>query len=171
MIIVETERLILRHFRALDSEALARVFGDAEVMRFGPGVQSPQWVRDWLRGCLVDYYQKLGYGPWAVVEKTSRAVIGYSGLFYFPDIAGRPEIELGYRLARLAWGRGYATEAAHAVRDLAFTTLGLKRLIAMIDPANGASIRVAEKIGMQYEKDIVFGGYNHPDRIYSISSA
>jgi RimJ/RimL family protein N-acetyltransferase len=90
---------------------------------------------------------------------------------YFPDIAGRPEIELGYRLARLAWGRGYATEAAHAVRDLAFTTLGLKRLIAMIDPANGASIRVAEKIGMQYEKDIVFGGYNHPDRIYSISSA
>ena len=52
MIIVETKRLILRCFHVFDGEALDRVFGDVEVMRFGIGVQTPQWVRDWLRGCL-----------------------------------------------------------------------------------------------------------------------
>ena len=52
MIIVETGRLILRHFHVFDGEAMDRVFGDAEVMRFGPGVQSREWVQDWLRGCL-----------------------------------------------------------------------------------------------------------------------
>jgi len=56
-----------------------------------------------------------------------------------------------------------------AVRDYAFNTLGLKRLIAIIDPANTASIRVAEKIGMKYEQDVMFEGYDHPDHVYAIT--
>jgi len=94
--------------------------------------------------------------------------MGYCGLFYFPDVGGQPETEIGYRLARAYWGRGYATEAARAVRDYAFDTLRLQRLIAMIDPQNGASIRVAEKLGMVYEKEVMFAGYTHPDRVYVI---
>jgi ribosomal-protein-alanine N-acetyltransferase len=168
MIIVETERLILRHFHAFDGEDMDRVFGDAEVMRFGPGVQTRQWVRDWLRGCLEDYYQKLGFGPWAVVEKNSRAVIGYCGLFYFPAVGGRPEIEIGYRLARAFWGQGYATEAVSAVRDYGFGVLCLPRLIALIDPQNVASLRVAEKAGMRYEREAMLEGYDHPDHVYSV---
>jgi hypothetical protein len=97
-------------------------------------------------------------------------VIGYCGLFYFPDIDGQPEIEIGYRLARSAWGHGYATEAALSVRDFAVTTLGIKRLIAMIDPSNLASIRVAEKLGMRYEKEVMLEGYTHPDHIYAMNS-
>lgn len=99
MIIVETERLLLRRFHPSDAAALRPVFGDAEVMRFGPGVQSEAWVQDWVRDCL-ENYQKLGFGPWAVIKKSSLGLIGYCGLFYFPDVAGQPEIEIGYRLAR-----------------------------------------------------------------------
>ena len=169
MFTLTTERLFLRHFHILDGEAMLHVFGDAEVMRFGDGVQTREWVEDWLRTCLERYHQTWGFGPYAVVERSSQAVIGYCGLFYFPDVGGQPEIEIGYRLARSVWGQGYATEAACAVRDFAFNTLGIKRLIAMIDPSNRASVRVAEKIGMQYEKEVMFEGYTHPDHVYVIT--
>lgn len=164
-----TERLFLRHFHLLDGEAMMRVFGDADVMRFGEGVQTRKWVEVWLQTALERYYKTWGFGPYAVVEKQTAEVIGYCGLFFFPDIDGQPEVEIGYRLARSAWGKAYATEAAAAVRDYAFTRLGMRRLIAMIDPGNTASIRVAEKIGMRYEKDVMFPGYTHPDRMYAIS--
>ena len=170
MIIIETERLFLRHFHILDSEAMQRVFGDAEVMRFGPGIQTTQWIHDWLRGCLENYYQTWGFGPWAVVERSSRVIIGYCGLFYYPDINGRPETEIGYRLARPVWGCGYATEAVLAVREYGFNVLCLPRLIAMIDPQNIASIRVAEKAGMRYEAEVMFTGYTHPDHVYAIAN-
>lgn len=171
MFILTTERLFLRHFHILDVEPMLRVFEDAEVMRFGDGVQTREWIQDWLRTCLERYYQTWGFGPYAVVERSSHKVIGYCGLFFFPDVAGQPEVEIGYRLARSAWGQGYATEAARAVRDFAFGTLGLTRLIAMIDPANVASIRVAEKIGMQYEKEVMFEGYTHPDHVYVVAAS
>lgn len=168
MIVTETTRLILRHFHSLDAEALQQVFGDAEVMRFGPGVQTRQWIDAWLQHCLT-HYQTWGFGPWAVVRKDSPETIGYCGLFYFTDVAGQPEVEVGYRLARAFWGQGYATEAVIAVRDYAFNVLGLPRLIAMIDPQNVTSIRVAEKAGLRYEKDVMFEGYTHPDGVYAIA--
>jgi RimJ/RimL family protein N-acetyltransferase len=167
MVIAETERLILRHFHILDGEAMDRVFGDAEVMKYGRGVQTQEWVRNWLRGCLEDYHQKWGFGLWAVVLKSRREVIGFCGLSRFDDVGGQPEVEIGYRLARSAWGRGYATEAAAAVRDYGFNTLCLSRLISIIDPRNVASIRVAEKTGLVYEKDVIFQGFE--DRVYAVS--
>ena len=168
VVIVETKRLLLRHFCLSDTEAMNHVFGDAEVMRFGDGVQTPQWVHGWLCRCLETYQQQPGTGPWAVVEKRSAETIGYCGLFYFPDVCGQAETEIGYRLARPYWGQGYAAEAVLAVRDYAFETLGLSRLIALIDPENVASIRVAEKAGMRYEKAVMFAGYTHPDHVYAI---
>ena len=160
MVIAETQRLVLRHFHVADGDAMDRVFGDAEVMRYGPGVQTPDWVRKWLRACLEDYYQKWGFGLWAVVEKDRREVVGFCGLSHFADVGGRPETEIGYRLARAHWGRGYATEAAAAVRDYGMGTLCLPRLVSIIDPRNVASIRVAEKVGMRREKDLVFHGFD-----------
>jgi RimJ/RimL family protein N-acetyltransferase len=170
MVILTTERLLLRHFHLMDRDAMLRVFGDAEVMRFGDGVHGSEWVEDWLRNCWKQYYQTWGFGPYAVVPRNRGEVIGYCGLFYFADINGKPEAEIAYRLARSAWGMGYATEAARAVRDYAFHSLGIIRLIAMIDPSNTASIRVAEKIGMQYEGEVVFEGYTHPDLIYGVEN-
>ena len=154
----------------LDSKPLQRIFGDAEVMRFGDGVQTRAWVESWLRTCIQEHYPAWGFGPYAVIEQHKQELIGYCGLFFFPDVAGQPEIELGYRFVHASWGQGYATEAARAVRDFAFASLGLKRLIAMIDPSNTASIRVAEKLGMCYEKEVLFDGYDHPDHVYALAS-
>lgn len=167
MIIAETARLRLRHFTAADLAPMTRVFGDAEVMRFGDGAQTTEWVRAWLRGCAVSY-ERHGYGPWAVVEKSSGAAIGYCGLFDFPNVNGRPEIEIGYRLNRAYWSQGYATEAVIAVRDYAFDVLGMTRLVAIIDPENVASIHVAEHAGMCREAEVLFEGYSHPDHVYVI---
>jgi RimJ/RimL family protein N-acetyltransferase len=167
--IATTERLLLRHFDIFDGESMYQVFGDPEVMRFGDGVQTKEWVETWLHTCLESYYRTWGFGPYAVVEKKSQEVIGYCGLFFFPDINGQPEVEIGYRLRRSAWGQGYAREAALAVRDYAFETLDIRRLIAIIDPSNQASIHVAEKIGMHYEAEVVLEGYTHPDHVYVVT--
>lgn len=168
MIIAETDRLLIRRVSPDDHEALTGVFGNAEVMRFGDGPQTAEWVCEWLHRA-VESYERRGYGPWAVVEKSRGEVIGYCGLFFFPDVNGRPEIEIGYRLARASWGLGYATEAVIAARDYGFNVLGLTRLIAIIDPENTASIRVAEKAGMRYEQDVMLAGYTHPDGVYVVA--
>ena len=168
MTVLQTKRLTLRRFTQTDDRALACIFADPEVMRFGDGIKSGEWIKDWIEGCVRDY-QKRGWGPLAAIENASGSLIGYCGLFHIPDVNGRPEIEIGYRFARESWGRGYATEAVLAVRDWAFLSLGLTRLIAMIDPDNTASIRVAEKAGMRYEQDVILEGYTHPDRVYASS--
>lgn len=168
MEVIQTKRLILRPFQISDTEAMMRVFGDAEVMRFGDGVQTFQWVQNWIANCLKKNNSK-NIGPWAVVPKNETDPIGYCGLFHFPDICGQPETEIGYRLAQSYWGQGYATEAVCAVRDYAFNVLHIPRLIALIDPQNTASIRVAKKAGMQYEKEAMLEGYTHPDHVYAIT--
>lgn len=166
---LNTARLRLRHFRPSDSEALAAVFGDAQVMRYGDGVQSAAWIKAWINARMERYAAGPSPAVYAVTTRLEDRALGYCGLFFFPDVDGRLEIEIGYRLARAAWGQGYATEAARAVRDEAFAALGLRRLIALIDPDHRASIRVAEKIGMHHEKDVMMEGYTHPDRVYVIS--
>ena len=105
---------------------------------------------------------------WAIVLKRDGAVAGYCGLSRFPDRCAAHETEIGFRLRRADWGRGFATEAAMAVRDHAFNQLRLSKLIATIDPANVASVRVAEKVGLRYERDVIFKGYDHPDHVYTL---
>ncbi len=104
---------------------------------------------------------------WPVVEKASGRVIGHCGLLE-KNVDNQSEIELIYVLASDSWGKGYATEAASVLRDYAFDQLGLQRIIALIDPGNPASARVAEKIGMEYERET-----RRPSgkimRVYSIS--
>ena len=109
MTMLQTKRLTLRHFKRTDDKALACVFADPETMRFGDGVKSHEWIQDWLGRCIHDY-QRRGWGPFAVIKNASGNLIGYCGLFYFPDMNGQPEIELGYRLARESWGQGYADQ-------------------------------------------------------------
>ena len=167
MLIAETSRLMLRQFYFEDVEAMNAVFGDAEVMRYGEGVQSPQWVRSWISSWINEYYPRQGFGFWAVVIKETSNVIGYCGLSRFPGRCAADEAEIGFRLARSYWGRGIATEAAAAVRDHGFGSLHLPKIVAIIDPANVASIRVAQKLGLGYERDVMFDGYDHPDHVYS----
>lgn len=171
MIIARTDRLLLRHFRFDDAAALEGVFGDAEVMRYGDGIRSAAWVREWLRGWIERHYDDWGFGMWAVVPTDGSEVLGYAGISRFADRCDAGEAEIGYRLARRQWGRGLATEAAGLVRDHALGALGLPRLIALIDPANRASIGVAEKIGLRYERDVLLPGYSHADRLYALAGS
>lgn len=142
------------------------VFGDAEVMRFGDGPQELDWIQRWIAEQIEGAAREPERGLWAVVDRASDVVMGYCGFFEFPDIDGKPETEIGFRLGRAYWGCGFATEAATAVRDYGFGELGLPRLVCLIDPANTASIRVAEKLGMAFEREVLLDGYTHPDHLY-----
>ncbi len=91
---------------------------------------------------------------YSVIHKESSELIGYCGLLSW-TIDNSQEIEIGYRLATAYWGKGLATEAARAVRDYGWQFTQENGLICIIEPANHRSIRVAEKLGMKYERDTV----------------
>ena len=167
MKILETDRLLLREFEITDLDSMAELFADVEVMKFSSGTKSREESQAWLERCL-NNYSEFGFGLWAVVKKDGLEVIGYCGLSCFPDICGQKETEVGYRLMRSEWGCGFATEAAIAVRDYGFMKEGLSRLIALVDPNNVTSIRVAQKMGMRFEKEALLEGYDHPDHVYFI---
>src|SRR5207302_918324 len=120
--------------------------------------------RQWID----DLYDRWGFGMWAVVRRCDERTMGYCGLSRFPDRICPDETEIGFRLARPFWGRGFASEAVLAARDYAFATLKIPKLVALIDPANRASIRVVEKAGFGYQRDAMLDGYDHPDRVYSM---
>ena len=127
-------------------------------------------IETWLTDQMKVYEQQNGVGLFAIVRKSDSEIIGYCGLTELPDIEGGPELEVGYRLIRSAWGNGYATEAASAVRDYAFSELDQTRLVSLIDPTNTRSIRVAEKLGMNFEKEVLLENYDYPDHLYVTSN-
>jgi RimJ/RimL family protein N-acetyltransferase len=157
---LETARLRLRPFTVADHVAIHAVYADPDVMRYvGHGAhRTPSETARALRG-YADALAARGYGFVAVVERSSGAVVGDAGLH---PLAGRgPDIELGYTFARAAWGRGYGTEAARALRDHAFATLAVPRVMAQVEPANNASRRVLEKLGMTIVGERVTYGRTH----------
>ena len=125
----------------------------------------------WLAERIKEYHLPGIDGQLGIHLSSSLELIGYCGLFQYPDIEGSRENEVSYRLLPQHWGNGYATEAARAIRDHAFSDLGIDRLVALIDPANVRSIRVAEKLGMVYEKPVLLEGYDHPDHLYAVHNA
>lgn len=165
MIVTQTPRLTLRYASLDDVVAMRAIFADPEVMQYGDGPQTDDWIRSWIQRMNRNYNEH-GFGLWIVSETDEPNAIGYCGLTHFPDINGRAEIEVGYRLARKYWGCGFATEAAAAVRDYAFNDLDIERLIAIINPENQRSVRVAEKLGMELDSTVMLDGYNHVDSVY-----
>jgi ribosomal-protein-alanine N-acetyltransferase len=149
--ILDTPRLLLRTWTRADEEAARAIYGNAEVMRFlgnGLPVTNPAEVRDRLIRRM-DHQRRHGFTLWAVEEKATGHVVGACGLKLLEDVG--PEVEVGYHFAREAWGKGYATEAAAACLRLGFDRLRLARIVGVVDPANFASQRVLEKIGLIYE--------------------
>jgi len=147
-VVLETERLLLRELTMADLDALAALYRDPEVRRYFPdGTRTHDQTREELGWALDVCYRRYGYGLWAAVLRDTGAFVGRCGLLPW-EIGGRTEVEVAYLLDRSVWGRGLATEAARAIAGHAFATLPVERLIALIDPANTASRRVAEKVGM-----------------------
>jgi len=148
---IETARLLIRPLAASDAEPLAALWSDPAVTRYMGGPRDAATVRRQLgEDARARTVRRLDL--WPVVEKATGQTIGDCGLTE-KDVDGKKEIELVYVLMSSAWGRGLATEAAAAIRDYAFQHLALPRLIALIDPENAASARVAEKVGMHLERE------------------
>ena len=138
--------------RADDGEALLEVFADPRVMAaFGVPPFDRADMERWIRRNL-DHQERYGYGLFTVVLRETGMVIGDCGLERM-EIGGESQAELGYDLRSDHWHRGLATEAAAAVRDLAFDALELPRLVGLIRRGNAPSRRVAEKIGMTLDSE------------------
>ena len=165
--IVETQRLKLREFSPGDLDVLAAMVADEEQMRFYPGPKSRDEASAWISRNLV-LYTELGFGFWLIEPLLTSDFLGYCGIrpLALDDCA---ETEIGWHIQKTAWNQGIATEAAMAVRDVAFGSLALSRLVAIIHPVHIASRRVAENIGMNEEKKTIIEDY--PAVIYAVGRA
>lgn len=149
-----TERLVLRRPRPEDGPAMFAIHGDPETFRYSPRSPDPDLstsekdLRRWLR-----IWENDGYGYWAVTLPGMLDVIGFGGIsrFMFRD---RNALNLYYRFTPAAWGHGYASEMARTAVTLARTYLPQLPVIARTRPANIASIRTAEKAGLQRRPDL-----------------
>ncbi len=153
MKILETQRLVLQPLTVDDVDNLLGIFSDSEAMRYYPATKNRQETEAWIQWNL-DSYSQQGYGLWAAIFKDSGQFVGQCGLVLQRNVEGQDEVEIGYSFLRKYWNRGFATEAASASRDYGFEQFGLKRIVSLIHPQNRASRRVAEKVGMSYEKEI-----------------
>jgi RimJ/RimL family protein N-acetyltransferase len=150
-IFLETSRLTLRRFTDADEDDLVALDGDPEVMRFlNGGRPTPrEEVRSRVLPALFGYYERFeDLGFWAAEEKSTGRFLGW---FHFRPYKNEPrdgDIELGYRLRRSAWGKGYATEGSRALIRKGFTELGVERVVAETMTVNAASRRVMEKAGL-----------------------
>ena len=150
-VFLETDRLVLRRFTSADADNLVNLDADPDVMRFVTGgiPTSREEIQNEVLPAFLAYYQRYeGYGFWAAIEKETGEFLGW---FHFRPRPGAAagEVELGYRLRKSAWGRGYATEGSRALIRRGFTVSGVQRVTAEAMAVNLASRRVMEKAGLK----------------------
>lgn len=153
---LRTERLILRRWRPSDREPFARMNADPEVMRYLLRTLTREESDAFIARSDAEFDVR-GYGRWAVEVPGEAPLIGFVGLSLAPF---QPAPEIGWRLDRPYWGRGFATEAATAVLADGFGRLRLIEIMSWTVPANSASIRVMERLGMTRDPA---GDFEHPN--------
>jgi RimJ/RimL family protein N-acetyltransferase len=149
-VFLETERLVLRRFTDADVDNVVELDSDPEVMRFlTGGTPTPRVVIQYeiLPRFLRSYERYEGYGYWAAIEKSTGMFLGWFSLKP-SDEGNHGDFELGYRLRKVAWGKGYGTEGARALIRKGFTERGMQRVFATTYQDNLASRRVMEKAGL-----------------------
>ncbi|HTL13112.1 MAG TPA: GNAT family N-acetyltransferase [Bdellovibrionota bacterium] len=167
MTTLETDRLILREVTQDDHAGIAEMLGDPGVEEYdtplarGPG--APQIWIDRQR----ERYARHGLGLWAVERRAEPGFIGLIGIINheIPEVS---DLEIGWHLKRAHWGNGYAREGAIACRDHGFGKLGRDRMISLIRPANAASIRVAQSIGMRLERTIFIQKFGRDTAVFAV---
>lgn len=155
IVILETARLQLVEFSIKDAADFFQMNNDPQVLRY-TGDQPFRNIEDaqaFIQS--YDHYQKYGYGRWTIRRKSDNAYLGFCGLKYHPDTK---EVDLGYRLCRKYWGKGYATEAAQACLGYGLEKRKLDRIIGRAVLENKASVSVLAKIGMKFLKEFDFDG-------------
>jgi len=159
-----TERLLLRMLTVDDFDEYAEIHLDPDITRYTARFEFTR-LDAWRHlAMIVGHWELRGYGMWGVFEKATGALAGRVG-FYNPDTW--PAFELGWTIGKKFWGKGYASEAARRCLDHAFDDMKREHVISLIDPANVASIRVAEAIGETLEGETDLAG--HRTLVYGIS--
>jgi RimJ/RimL family protein N-acetyltransferase len=156
---VRTARLRLRPWSEADRRPFAAMHADPDVMAFMPGVLDDH-ASDALVARNLRNAEQHGFGPWSIEVVGGESFVGYAGLQrpnFFAHFT--PCVEIGWMLARHAWGRGYAIEAARAICRRAFNDLGIDELVAFTVPANARSRRVMAALGMSHDE---VDDFDHP---------
>ena len=157
---IETERLVMRSWRDADREPWAAMNADPHVREYFLGTLSREESDASLDG-LNAHITRHGFGFWALEERVSGEFLGFTGLYHTPfKTPFTPCVEVGWRLARHCWGKGYASEAARASLDHGFHTLGLSSIVSFAVATNMRSRRVMERIGMTHDPG---GDFDHPN--------
>ncbi len=164
--ILETERLTLRKLTKEDLPALCKIMQDEKTMYAYEGAFTTAEVEGWI-GRQLARYEKYGFGLWAVILKETGDLIGQCGLTMQPW-KEEEVLEIGYLFRRDCWHNGYATEAARACKEYAFSVLGAKEVCSIIRDTNSASQRVAQRNGMLKEDSWIknFRGVDMPHDRY-----
>jgi len=151
MIQIKTERLILRQFTMIDAEFIMELVNEPSfIQNIGDrGVRTIADAEKYLANGPISSYAKNGFGLLAVTLTDTGQPIGMCGLIKRDTLE---DVDIGYAFLPDFWSKGYAFESVNSVIDHAKEVMGLKRVVAIVDPANAGSIRVLEKIGMTFEK-------------------
>jgi len=170
--VIETERLLLEPLTEERLEEFVALTADPETMRYWSPIGA--FTRDEaerrFRGVLARTREH-GFGRRWIVAKDSGAGLGFTETKYFgagSDAVSSDEIEIGWMLRPSVWRRGYGTEAGRAIRDEAFERLGVDDIVAEHHPRNIASGRIMEKLGMEFERDLMSAG-SWPSRLYRLT--
>ena len=163
--ILETERLMLRRMRVEDAEFIFELVNEPAFIRNigDKGVRTLDDARDYILSGPVASYAKFGFGLYVVVLKETGAATGICGLLKRDSLE---DVDVGFALLEKFRRKGFAYESAAAVMEYGRNKLGLKRIVAITSPDNEASIRVLEKIGLQFEKMIRMPGSDEDTRLF-----
>ena len=169
-IILKTERLSICPLTLEDAAFILDLLNEPAFIQFigDRGVRNLEDARNYLLKGPLASYATHGFGLWRVQLNSTGEPIGICGLIKRDSL---PDVDLGYAYLARFWSRGYASEAALAVRDYANQTVGLERLVAITDQKNSASVRVLEKIGMRLEGLVRMPGEDEELNLFGVELA
>jgi len=149
--VLETERLTLRRFTLADAGFILQLVNEPSfIQNIGDrGVRTVSDAENYLETGPIASYARNGFGLYQVLLKESNEPIGMAGLI---DRDALDDVDVGYAFLPRYWSKGYAIEAVLAIMEYAKKIVRLRRVVAIVDPANQGSIRVLEKAGFQFEK-------------------
>lgn len=165
MIILETERLVLREMNDSDFLKLKDILSDSFIMKYYPKPYDDEGVRNWINWCKASY-QKRGFGLWAVLLKENGVFIGDTGIS-MQNINGKEVPEIGYHYHSNYWHKGYALEAAKACKKWLFENTDFNEVYSYMNALNTPSENLAKANGMHFVEEYILDGA--PYKVYSIN--
>jgi RimJ/RimL family protein N-acetyltransferase len=154
-----TQRLALKRIGASDRLDFLAFYQNERTTATLGGVRSEDWVREWL-GRQLEHWEQNGFGLWTMRARVSGAFVGRGGIRHVL-IEGQDEIEIGYGLLPEYWGQGLAAEMSREALRLGFERLGLESIVSFTLPTNRPSRRVMEKLGLRFERDVIWADLPH----------